>query len=413
MKHSELFVKRLLEAITDNVHAPLIFAKAPKAVPAFLKSEQGVKALEALSALLQAEADKLEPTQFLNQLEDYAFLFPKKQRDEALKAFDECGDIEIAIHRNEKGAAVRMRKLGTAIPADKRSPGEATQEFNPSGAPAPSAPAPVAESGDAPAPFALLDAQPKQEQAQPATDVIRRKVALLCPTSRDINPSAHMSITAQLISAYDLLGRGEVKYLQQQDTVIDRARNILATRFLDETDCEWSFWMDSDMVAPTGNPAWFKKIAESCGQPCTYSANCLSVSALDRLTQGPRKFVSAVYATRSKHRKHVNQLGLAPKSPAESEFCNSLRHGPRSEFKDLDWVGFGCVAVHRSVFKDVQRVCPELAPQHKGEPWNFFTGELTCSEDVAFCRRATKAGHRPVLDCSVFALHIGNAAFLP
>lgn len=66
-----------------------------------------------------------------------------------------------------------------------------------------------------------------------------RKMVLLMPMHREVSPHVLFNVAA-LIRKSPWLG-----FDYQTNTIIQRARNLLAQRFLN-SEAEWSFWMDSD-----------------------------------------------------------------------------------------------------------------------------------------------------------------------
>jgi GT2 family glycosyltransferase len=68
--------------------------------------------------------------------------------------------------------------------------------------------------------------------------------------------------------------------------------------------------------------------------------------------------------------------------------------------------GFGCIAVHRSVFEAME-------PPWVHIPWHEEEMRFECGEDVYFCRKARQAGFRILMDhdLSKRIAHIGQYEF--
>lgn len=377
--------KRILASIHGDA-ASLIFDRSAKSVQAWLKGPNGKASSETLEKILFDSLSDTPVIKAQQALDDYAFILKPDSLSEVIKAFDECGSVEVLILLDSKGSKVRLRKLDSNLP-----PQEANQA--------------------APSPAVQVIERPEEPKPQEAEPIIKRSVMICIPANKDIDPTSNKAIVSQFRMADFLFGYKNVKYEQAVNWDLDDARNVLAHKFM-ESGLEWSFWMDSDMVAPTGNGPWFREIAESNGVKCNYDPKFLAKPAIEQLTGGPHRLVSAVYSTREKSRRLVSANGMQSKGLDDDSFVANLRSsGPRPGFHPTRWFGFGCCAVHRDVFLEIQKACPELAPTKKGEPWLYFERRRSEGEDLAFCRHAIQAGVTPMIDTSVFALHIGKAAF--
>lgn len=246
----------------------------------------------------------------------------------------------------------------------------------------------------------------QQEKAMKAA----KKFSIVCPINREMSYAVVLSMLGQWKSTLPNELRGMLSGMTfEPDTMIHRARNILATGFLASGN-EWSFWMDSDIIAPIGNPAWFKRRTGS-----KHPDKWFAKSALEQLTARGKSFIGAVYVERSTKGMLISQPGLSPTGDADKRLAEEIKQGPQDRIVPVGWLGFGCVAVHRKVFEDILKTQPEVAARKDGEPHGFFTAFEggPQGEDVAFAKRAIKAGHQPILDLSVFCAHVGRYAFNP
>lgn len=85
----------------------------------------------------------------------------------------------------------------------------------------------------------------------------------------------------------------------------------------------------------------------------------------------------------------------------------------RNEVRPTEWVGTGCMLVHRDVFLEMQKNFPHLKPSAIKPYWDYFKpGEVDGEgEDVAFCRRAKESGHQPFIDLGLRCMHLGWCAW--
>jgi hypothetical protein len=250
---------------------------------------------------------------------------------------------------------------------------------------------------------------PKKEQDPVKALEKARKFSILCPINRDMSYVVVMSMLGQWKatlpeSVQDLLGHLNF----ETDTNPHVGRNRLATAFL-KTQDEWSFWLDSDVIAPTGNPGWFKRRTGN-----KHADHWFGKAAITRLTSHPGKlFVGGLYATRTADRKIVASPSDT-KNESDKMTAEDIRKGPIDKLIQVDWIGFGCTAVHRKVFEDILERVPGVR-QPEGKWHEFFTplSGGNEGEDMAFCKRAAQAGHAPHLDLSIHCGHVGKFCFNP
>lgn len=186
------------------------------------------------------------------------------------------------------------------------------------------------------------------------------------------------------------------------------ARNALAGHFL-KGPWDWALWWDSDTIPPYGDAAAFKKLCQNPNMPDTFAG----LHSIYRMLVHKKSFVSACYVGRRK--------GAPPQfARTDMDMRGVMKRGPRNELLESDWSGFGFVLTHRKVFEDIIAtqgdeilVKNEGLRSRFGYTHAFFTptGVDIPGDDIPFCMRAAKAGHKVVMDLSVFAAHIGNYAY--
>jgi hypothetical protein len=200
----------------------------------------------------------------------------------------------------------------------------------------------------------------------------------------------------------------DVGFHLQGNTVIERARNNLAMRFL-KTGTEWSFWLDSDVFPPFGNPEIFLTFTGAQKLPVQYAMH----HAIPRLMQHNQPLVGGVYGARAKGGCLITQTDMHPRNPSDQRIGEAIRAGKSAGgLQPVEWVAAGLMLVHRIVYEKIMEADPvKLAP---GEDYPFFDrlGDWR-GEDQCFCVRARRVGFQPYLDTEVRAGHIGQVIFMP
>jgi hypothetical protein len=168
----------------------------------------------------------------------------------------------------------------------------------------------------------------------------------------------------------------------------DHARNEAVRHFL-STDCEYLFFLDSDVLPPA--------------------------DAVERLLRWNRPFITGMYCRRSPPHS-------VPVMMIDHQWVTDLPKDPRAPLKEVELVGAGCMLIHRTVFEALTK-----HPHRPGKPWFDWRSDLhgivppgeALSEDYSFCFAVRKHLKVPVLvDTSIRCLHVGMAeadygTFLP
>lgn len=209
-------------------------------------------------------------------------------------------------------------------------------------------------------------------------EIIPDSVAILSPCANSIEPKAYQS--AMSIASNASANGYNVRFVGVTERMlIHTARNVLAEGFL-ETDCEWSFWLDSDMVLPANTITVMMKWAKKL------KAQFLTGIYYQRVGE----HLPVVLIRDEKVRKYEDEFSHTPVFPPE---------GVKSPFK-VGCCGFGCVLIHRDVYSKLER------PFFK---YKWINEKKELSEDFYFCLNAKKAGVDlwaiPELNCG----HIGEA----
>jgi hypothetical protein len=247
-------------------------------------------------------------------------------------------------------------------------------------------------------PAPVKESKPTETTEGP--DEPRKKLMILRPTYKlvdDLVLHATLATFDRTAMAYDRQGG---------DAMIYHSRNLLADRFM-ESGYEWALWWDDDIIPPIGNANW--TYSHVPGVPTTYPASFLNMQPIPRLLSHGKTLIGGLYYGR--------KVPHAPICDRSGEIT-ALTKAPVDAIVPRDWVGTGFLLVHRSVFEDIQKKFPELAPK-KGpvnvweKVWGYFHPSEMQAEDVSFCLRAKASGHQPFVDCGVVCAHLGTAAYGP
>ena len=200
---------------------------------------------------------------------------------------------------------------------------------------------------------------------------------------REVSAEHHKSLIP-------LLRQPGIQYAPQVgDALIERARGISATYFLNQTDADVHLSIDSDIVGFSVEDTL--KLCELAEQYGIVGGSYVCRSAA-------RTFPASHYA-------------------ADVRVEHAFDHTP----VEVKWCATGFLAVHRRVFEEMAKGLPLL---HKSQPWafhNFYapfeyededTGErILLSEDYAFCQRAKELGFPSYIDPAVRLGHLGSYVY--
>ena len=264
---------------------------------------------------------------------------------------------------------------------------------------------------------------------EPTANWEGKKVALLFPWYKTVNPVTCMGLMAML----DRSRMGII--MSHGDAYIAHSRDSLAQRFL-RTQCEWAFMVDDDMMIPFGNPAAFRAFT-GFDIPDQYAG----LHTLNQLISRQKTLIGGLYFGRQPTGRPMYAEGVAYKDEADA----ARRGAPADLVKPTRWVATGCMLIHRSVFEDIDKKFPEieqkffspgehdvvtaareavalleqsdaaqaLAVLQRGLQLAKANSPSGVGEDVTFCVRAAAAGHQPFVDWTVVCGHVGTAVYGP
>lgn len=243
------------------------------------------------------------------------------------------------------------------------------------------------------------------KKAVKATGTPQKNLCLLFPIYKSVDPATFMTILA----FWDKSTMGAE--MSPGDAMIARSRNRLAKRFL-EGDCEWSLWLDDDVVFPCGSAGLFRYLTGGVDPFAKKQVNghwsndipdsFLNYSTPSRLISHGKSLVAGSYYDRwgKDTITAVYSTGPQNRIPADS-------------LHPVDFAGTGCMLVHRKVYEDIATKFPGMWPE-KGE-CQFFTPiegkDRMHGEDQSFCWRAKEAGHPTYLDLGLICGHMGQICY--
>lgn len=178
-------------------------------------------------------------------------------------------------------------------------------------------------------------------------------------------------------------------YPQVGDALIDRARGISATYFLERTDCDVHLSIDSDITGFT---------VEDTKTMCEAAEEYGIVGGV-YVCRSPRNTYPASY-----YNDHDPVVHAFDHTPVEVKFLAT-----------------GFMAVHRRVFEKLAETVPMMAPADDKHFYAFYqpmsyededVGQtIELSEDWAFCQRAKEAGFKCYIDPAIRLGHIGTYTY--
>ena len=287
----------------------------------------------------------------------------------------------------------------------------------------PSTPAKPAEAPD-----------PSAKSAAPTTPGPR--VSILLPWYKSTNPLTATSVAA-------LLKRADTGWsVDFGDAFVAHSRNKLATKFL-AGKSDWCLWVDDDMIVPFGDEAWINHY-------CGFSRKIAGTNAIDKLAQSGKTLIGALYRGR-----YPGGDFMFSEARTSKKLGQEIFKGNQKGIRPTDWVGTGCMLVHRQVFLDIEAKFPHLARRGSEDGQWFSSSEhdlvngvdrvikvlddpsaseaaklqevkrilslsrqasdnnskLGTGEDVIFCHRARQAGHQPYVDLDCVAGHCGSHVY--
>lgn len=149
---------------------------------------------------------------------------------------------------------------------------------------------------------------------------------------------------------------------------VHHARNQLVKRMI-RNESEWIFMLDDDVCPPH--------------------------SVINDLLFHKREIVSGLY-----WKRYGTIVPTAYQDGGQS--IHPISSIPKNTLLEIDFVGAGCLLIHRNVFADIPAPWFEWKMDREDLPLHERVGE-----DFDFCRKARKAGYKIHLDTAVQCRHVG------
>lgn len=222
-----------------------------------------------------------------------------------------------------------------------------------------------------------------------------RDVFVGFPCYKTTNPVTAFAMIAMALD----FGRDKIRFdMSIGDAMIYHSRNVLAHKFL-ESDAKYLLMIDDDIIPCIGRPAWMRSTVPAAR---SIAEQPLQRHIIHRLVGSGKTLIGGAYFGR--------QEG-APLMCSKRELADLARIY-HDFYSPVDWVGTGCILIHRKVFEDIEKKFPDLKPEKSGEPFDFFHPiKSTMGEDVSFCHRAKLAGHQPFIDLGTPVFHVGYKTY--
>lgn len=222
-------------------------------------------------------------------------------------------------------------------------------------------------------------------------EIKKDSVAFLMPCGGPVEPRVVQS-ALNLVTTAGFHGYTVRQVGITDRTLIHTARNFLATGFLEHTDCEWAFWMDSDMILEA------RTIPVMLNWAKHLDAKLLTGIYYQRM--GDHKPILWKKSIRSHDGKIVHEV-------QDDEYSHFFIYPKEQKGPPypVDVAGFGCVMAHHSVFDGMKY------PYFKflfldDDPKNKVK---EISEDFYFFVEAKKLGHQLYAVPELICGHLGQA----
>jgi hypothetical protein len=309
---------------------------------------------------------------------------PFQQRD-----FSHLDDPADVVKKSQKAEVKEKKKPKVKAKALENVPepvAEPVQELRPNDIP----PCPAPNPAD-------LVTESRNSEGMPSyrAEFSGRDIMVAYPCYKTTNPVTAFAMIAMALD----FGRDKIRFdMSIGDAMVYHSRNKLAEKFL-QTDAKYLLMMDDDIIPCIGRPAWMRATVHSAQNVADLP---LQRHIIHRLLNSNKTLIGGAYFGRQEGaRLMCSDQGLV-----------SAARDYHDIIAPVDWIGTGCLLIHRSVFEDIQKTFPELKTDNPENPFDYFLPmQGHVGEDISFCYRAKKAGHQPHIDLGTPVFHVGYKTY--
>ena len=179
---------------------------------------------------------------------------------------------------------------------------------------------------------------------------------------------------------------------------IAEGRNELAQRFLDQTDGEWLFFIDTDMGFAADTVDRLVDSADPAERPVV-GGLCFALRRLERKAFHAERFgiIPTVYS----YVETADEIGFAP-----------IEKYPLDEVTAVSGTGAACLLIHRSVLVKIRDKYGDAWFDPITHPTGLKGGRRVFSEDLSFCVRCQAVDVPVHVDTSVGTCHEKGGIYL-
>lgn len=181
---------------------------------------------------------------------------------------------------------------------------------------------------------------------------------------------------------------------------LSEGRNSLCALFLDGTDGEWLWMVDTDMGFAPDTVDRLVASADPVERP-VMGALCFALRHLGPLDSATYAERYGIVSTLYSYRELVDEIGFEPAAD-----------WPRDEVVEVSGTGAACLLIHRGALEAVQAKYGRAWFDPAIHPTGVAGGRRVFSEDLSFCVRLAACGIPVHVDTAVKTSHHKGSIYL-